>query len=147
MEVIHTAATALHIIFAAAWFGLAIGLSIVSKEAVRSESRGAAIAALAVTKSMTVTAAMSVVMAVVNFGIGLATRGVSAYGWPYHTALFLGFVLLAVQVGMIRPTVQSIRSKLGTAVARSGRSRLGLALGIGQAAWFGMLLLMYTERV
>ena len=146
MGYLHTAAIVLHIAFAAAWFGLAIGLSILSKEAVQAESRGAAIAAISLANSMTASAVLFVLAAVANLGLGIAISGSAAYGWPYHAAFALGVGLLAVQIAMVRPATQTMRANLGTPVGRSARTRLGLSLGLGQAAWFGMLLLMYATR-
>ena len=146
MGYLHTAAIILHIVFAAAWFGLAIGLSILSKEAVQAESRGAAVAALRLVKSMTATAVVFYLLACANFALGIAVNGSGVYGWPYHAALALGLALLVVQFVIIRPSVAAMRSNLGTPVGRSARTRLGLGLGLGQAAWFGMVLLMYAQN-
>ena len=147
MGYLHTAAIVLHIVFAGAWFGLAIGLSILTREAIKAESRGAAVASIALTKSMTASAALFVVFALTNFGLGAAIQGMGVYGWPYHAAIVLGIVLLGIQVGVVRPGVHTMRSNLGTPVGRNARSKVGMALGAGHALWFGMLLLMYVQRV
>lgn len=145
MALLHVATIALHVLFGAAWFGLAIALSIVSKEAVRSESRGAAAAALPLVASMSGSAVVFYVFAVLNFVLG--SRVGAVYGWPYHAALGLGLVLLVAQFALVRPGTLAMKADLGTPVGDGGRSRLGLGLGLGQAAWLGMVLLMYVHRL
>lgn len=144
LALLHVAAIALHVLFAAAWFGLAIALSILSKEAVRAESRGASIASQSLTKQMNGSAGAFYVFAILNFVLGLQVGAV--YAWPYHAALALGLVLVATQFFLIRPSVDTMRKNLGTPVGRSARARLGMGLGIGHATWMAMWLLMYAHR-
>lgn len=145
LALLHIAAIALHVLFGAAWFGLAIALSIVSKEAAHSDSRGAAIAARAIVDSLSAVATVFYGFAVLNVILGSLIG--AAYSWPYHLALALGLVLLVAQFALIRPGAIAMRSHLGTPLGRAGRSRIGLGLGIGQAAWLGMVLLMYVHRL
>ena len=145
LAVLHVAVIAVHVVFGAAWFGLAIALSILSKEALRSESRGAASACLAVATSMSGASVMFYGFAVLNVVLG--TRVGAVYGWPYHAALGLGLLLLIVQFALVRPGAAALARHLGTPLGHRGRVRLGAGLGLGQGAWFAMVVLMYVHRL
>ena len=66
--------------------------------------------------------------------------------WPYHTALTLGLVLVAVQFLLIRSGWNKLVNGAGTPVGESGRKRIAMGIGIGHAVWLAIFVLMYLGR-
>ena len=145
LALLHVAVIALHVVFGAAWFGLAIALSILSKGALRSESRGAASACLAVATSMSGASVVFYGFAVLNVVLG--THVGAVYGWPYHAALGLGLLLVVAQFALVRPGAAALARHLGTPLGHRSQVRLGAGLGLGQSAWLAMVVLMYVHRL
>jgi hypothetical protein len=132
MFAFHTTLVALHVLFAAAWFGLALSLPALARalgqnDAIRS-------AGDRVVSLMGIFVGLFYIAALVNFVVG--SRMNLPYGWPFHVSLTLGLLLVAVQFLLIRK-----------AWAAGNRSRLGMAVGIGHALWLTMFVLMYLARV
>lgn len=141
---LHVLTIFLHVAFAAAWFGLALSLPALTRGVLSSE--GAAAAAQVgnrVMAMMGITIVLFYVFAVANFLLGGSVR---VYGWPYHTAITLGLLLVVLQFVLIRPTWRKLAAAAGSPDAAVARGRLGMATGIGHGLWLGILVLMYLHR-
>src|SRR5690606_6268439 len=97
MDLLALLAVLLHVLFFGAWLGLGLRLAGVGRTAVAAEP--AAGAALAADGSRTV--GLMNVFVVLGYLFALVAfflrGGFSAYTMPYHLALMLGLVLVAVQ--------------------------------------------------
>ena len=89
--------------------------------------------------SATAMAALFYVFALANFVLG--SRVGFEYGWPYHTSLTLGLLLLLAQVLIVRPAWKKVAAG---DVASSKRFALGIEIGKG--LWLAMFVLMYIGR-
>ncbi len=74
-------------------------------------------------------------LAVAAFVVGLNFR---EYSWPFHVALTLGVLLVAVHFLLLRKS---------WAQAAEGTGSIGMALGLGHVLWLSMFVLMYLGRV
>ena len=85
--------------------------------------------------------------AVANWTLGMQLGFEAQYNaWPYHTALTLGLILVAVQLLLIRTGWNKLVAGVGTPEAESGRKRLAAGLGIGNLVWLVLFILMYVGR-
>jgi len=136
----------LHVLFFGAWFGLGLRLSGQGRTAVAAEP--AAGAALAADGSRTV--GLMNVFVLLGYAFALAaffTRGgFSTYTTPYHIALTLGLVLVAVQWLLVRPAWARLRATVGGDEADAARGRVAMAAGVGHLVWLVLLVLMYWSR-
>ena len=140
---LHTVVLALHVLFAAAWFGL--GLSLPSLA--RAASAPGAVAGQKVIGAMNGSIVIFYLAAVANWMLGRQLGFVEQYNhWAYHTSLTLGLVLVAVQFLLIRPGWNALAAGAGTPQGDAGRQRLGMGIGIGHAVWLGIFVLMYVGR-
>ena len=127
----------LHVITAAAWFGLALPLGRRARviadggpEAAPLAEEGARIVRL-----LGIFSILTLVFALVAFFAG---GGFAAYGPQYHTSMLLILVLIGVQFGMIRSGWEALRA--GDA---SGKKRVAMGAGIGHTLWLVILVLMF----
>ena len=138
MPLVHTATIALHILFAAAWFGMALALPALARAVVSGGAPGSK-----TMNAMNGTAVLFYVFAVANWTLGMGLGFEAQYNaWPYHTSLTLGLVLVAVQLFLIRPSW----NKLVAGDAETGRKRLAMGTGIGHLVWLTIFVLMYVGR-
>lgn len=128
---IFSIAVLLHIISAAAWFGLGLGLS----------AQARAVATDAGTRTVTLMGVFSVLTLVFGLSALLLGRGFAGYGPQFHTSLLLIVVLVGVQYGLIRPAW----NKLAAGDA-SARGRVAMGTGIGHLVWLVILVLMLWEQ-
>lgn len=143
LPLVQTVALALHVLFAAAWFGLGLALPSLARGAM---SPGAAEGGR-VMASMNGSVVLFYVFAVLNWTLGMQTGLEIQYNaWPYHTALTLGLILVIVQLALIRPGWNKLVNGAGTPVGESGRKRVAMGIGIGHAVWIAMFILMYIGR-
>ncbi|MFN3596256.1 MAG: hypothetical protein ACK41D_03190 [Rubricoccaceae bacterium] len=142
-SVLHVSLIFLHVVLAAAWFGLGLALPALARSAMADG--GAPVAALGrrVLLIMGVALVGFYVVAVGNFLTGGSVR---VYGWPYHTAITLGLLLIGVHFLLLQPAWGQLVKGLGTPEADVARGRLGMAIGIGHTLWLVMLVLMYLPR-
>lgn len=139
LPLVHTITIALHILFAAAWFGLSLSLPALA----RAQMSGGAPGADKVMTSLNGSAVLFYVFAVANWMIGLSSGFEAQYNaWPYHTSMTLGLILVAVQLFVIRPSW----NKLVHGDAEAGRKRMAMGTGIGHAVWLTIFVLMYLGR-
>ena len=140
--------TILHIITAAAWFGLALRLTGQARAALAQG--GAAGIALATDGARTVRLmslfiVLTVAFAYATFGIGTTLL---QYGVNYHIALSLILVLVAVQFALIRPGWKRLENALGgSGDGEAARKRVAMGVGIGHLLWLVLLLLMFWDRL
>lgn len=138
MALLHTVSLALHVLFAAAWFGLGLALPAFA----RSAQAGNVVGGGRVVSLMTVSVLLFYAFAVLNFVLG---SGIGfEYGWPYHTSLSLGLVLVGVQLLLIRPGWNKLEARGEDAEA--GRKRIAMGVGIGHLTWIVIFVLMYVGR-
>ena len=143
LPLVHTVVLALHVLFAAAWFGLGLALPSLARGAM---SPGAAEGGR-VMASMNGSAVLFYLAAVANWTLGMQLGFEAQYNtWPYHTALTLGLVLVAVQFLLIRPGWNKLVNGAGTPVGEAGRKRVAMGIGIGHAVWLALFVLMYVGR-
>lgn len=139
MLLLKTIFVLLHIITAAAWFGLALSITRRARVVAAGGPGAAALAeeGARIVKLLGVFSVLTLVFAFVAFSVGIAAGGSGTYGWPYHTALLLILALIGVQFGIIRPAWAA----LGRGEAAAGRVAMGV--GIGHTLWLVILVLMF----
>jgi hypothetical protein len=139
-------AVLLHVLFLGAWFGL--GLRLAAQGRTASAAEPAAGAALAADGGRVV--ALMGAFVVLGYAAALvaffANGGFAAYTWPYHTAIGLGAVLVAVHWLLVRPAWARLRATVGGAEAAAARGRVAMAVGVGHLTWFALLVLMFWDR-
>ena len=141
MYLLHTLTIALHVLFAAAWFGLGLALPALARAALA----GGAPQGDRVVTMMTGSVLLFYASAVLNWTLGMQLGYELQYNaWPYHTSLTLGLVLVAVQLLLIRPGWKTLTS--GAEHAERGRKRIAAGIGIGHLTWLVIFALMYVGR-
>lgn len=139
MALAHTISLAAHVLFAAGWLGVALVLTRGAKTVARSADPVWIEAIGKMVTAATAMAALFYVFALANFVFG--SRVGFEYGWPYHTSLTLGLLLVLAQVLIIRPAWNKVAAG---DVASSKRFALGIEVGKG--LWLAMFILMYIGR-
>ena len=138
MPLLHTVTIALHVLFAAAWFGLGLALPALSRAALAGGSPGGE----RVVSMMTGSILLFYAFAVLNFVLGTSIG--FEYGWPYHVSLTLGLILVGVQLLLIRPGWSALTADGES--AEKGRRRIQMGIGIGHFVWIVIFVLMYVGR-
>ena len=126
-------AVLLHIITAAAWFGLGLSLSAQARAAAGAPDSG--------TRTVKLMGVFSVLTLVFGLLALLLGRGFAGYGPQFHTSLLLIVVLVGVQYGLIGPAWRKLAA--GDAGARG---RVAMGTGIGHLVWLVILVLMLWEQ-
>ena len=143
MALLHTVSIALHILFAAAWFGMAAAVPALARAAA---SPGAAQGGSVMT-AMNGSIVLFYAFAVLNWTLGLQLGFEAQYNtWPYHTSMTLGLVLVVVQLAVIRTGWNKLVNGAGTPESEAGRRRLAMGIGIGHLVWLATFVLMYVGR-
>ncbi len=143
MPLLHTLTIALHVLFAAAWFGMAAAVPSLARSAMRpGEAEGSR-----VMTAMSGSVVLFYVFAVANWLLGRQLGFVEQYNhWAYHTSLTLGLVLVLVHFLLIRTGWNKLVNGAGTPEAEAGRKRLAAGLGVGNLVWIVIFVLMYVGR-
>lgn len=128
----------LHVITAAGWFGLALGIGGIARQVAAGKSQGLIEEGAKNIKLMNIFVVLTFVLGLIVFFIG---GGFAAYGPQYHTSLLLVLILVAIQFLMIRPSWSKLVAD--TSGAGSARKRMGMAIGIGHLIWLVVLVLMF----
>lgn len=134
MFIAHTVVIALHVLFAATWFGLSLSLPALARPA-----NGDAKVASAGDRIISMMG-ISVILFYLT-GLGAFVMGARLdfpYGWPIHVAMTLGLLLVAVHYLLLRKAWPK---------AVNGVGSIGMALGIGHLLWLSMFVLMYLQRL
>lgn len=130
----------LHIITAAAWFGLALPITRRARLVAAGGPESGALAeeGAHIVKLLGVFSVLTLVFAFAAFSVGISAGG--AYGWPYHTALLLILVLIGVQFGIVRPGWKALP-------AADAVKRVAMGIGIGHLLWLVILVLMFWVQL
>ncbi len=146
MAFLHALFVALHVISAAAWFGLALRLASQAR-AVRDAEPAVAVA-LAHDGAYAVRLMGLFILLTFVFSMGALGLGGGYPGqWQYHVASLLIVVLVIVQYVLIRPTWLRLHD---AATLESGSDglvkRIAMLVGAGHAIWLVLALLMFWNR-
>ncbi len=143
LPLIHTIVIALHVLFAAVWFGMAAAVPSLARSAMRpGTAEGGKVIA-----SMNGAIVLFYVFAIANWVLGRRLGFEIQYNhWAYHTSLTLGLLLVLVQLFLIRSGWNKLVAGAGTPEAESGRKRLAAGLGVGNLLWIALFILMYVGR-
>lgn len=138
----------LHILTAAAWFGLGLRLSAQARRALVLAPSAAQ--ALLEEGQATIRQMGGFLVATLIFGLSalFTGGGFAVYGPPYHTSLLLLVVLIGLQWGLLLPSWQKLQQALGRNApdaqqAERLRNRIAMGTGIGHFLWVVILVLMY----
>ena len=141
MALVHTVVIALHVLFAASWFGLGLALPALSRAALAGGAPGGE----RVVTMMTASVLLFYAFAVLNWTLGMGLGYDVVYNaWPYHASLTLGLVLVAAQLLLVRPGWQKLTG--GAETAEAGRKRVMAGVGVGHLTWLVIFVLMYVGR-
>jgi len=142
----------LHIITAAAWFG--IGLRLAGQARAVLEQEGDARAALAQEGGRSVWLMNLFVVLTLVFSLGAFVAGghFVAYGPVYHTAVLVIVLLTADQLLVIRggwASLQSLATQASPDVdaLESAKKRVVIGTGVGHLMWLILLVLMFANRL
>ena len=130
----------LHILTAAAWFGLGLRLAAQARRALTLSPPAAQ--ALLEEGATTVR----------QMGALFTGGGFAVYGPPYHTSLLLLLVLIGLQWGLLRPAWRGLQQALGGDASNAQqaerlRKRVAMAVGVGHFLWVVILVLMYWNTL
>lgn len=143
LPLVHTVVLALHVLFAAAWFGMAAAVPSLARGAMRP---GAAEGGRVI-GAMNASAVLFYAAAVANWTLGMQLGFEAQYNaWPYHVSMTLGLVLVGTQLLFIRTGWNKLVAGAGTPEAEVGRKRLAIGLGVGNLTWIALFILMYLGR-
>lgn len=150
MALLHTVTIALHVLFAAAWFGLGLALPALSRTALAGGAGGREAGAAnggRVVVMMTGAVLLFYAFAVLNWTLGMQLGYELQYNaWPYHASLTLGLILVAAQLVLIRPGWNKLADAAQPGEADAGRKRIMAGIGIGHLTWIVIFILMYVGR-
>jgi len=140
----------LHIITAAAWFGL--GLRLTGQARTVLEKDGDAQRALADDGQRSVWLMTIFIVLTLVFSIGAFIAGghFDTYGPVYHSAVTLIVLLTLVQLFVIRPGWNALHSAVEAAdrdALESAKSRVAIGTGVGHLLWLVLLVLMFANRL
>ncbi|MEM1055033.1 MAG: hypothetical protein AAGI52_05865 [Bacteroidota bacterium] len=139
MALLHTLTIALHVLFAAAWFGMALALPALGRAALAGSAPGSE----KLLTAMNGSAVLFYVFAFSNWVLGMQIGFELQYNaWPYHTSMTLGLTLVGVQLFLIRPSWKKLVSGGG----EPAKKRLAMGVGIGHTVWLLLFVLMYLGR-
>ncbi|PQJ33798.1 hypothetical protein BSZ35_03545 [Salinibacter sp. 10B] len=140
----------LHIITAAAWFGL--GLRLTGQARTVLEKDGDAQRALADDGQRSVWLMTIFIVLTLVFSISAFIAGghFDTYGPVYHSAVTLIVLLTLVQLFVIRPGWNALQSAVDAAdrdALESAKSRVAIGTGVGHLLWLVLLVLMFANRL
>lgn len=142
----------LHVITAAAWFGLALRLAGRARRVIELGGEGGA--ALASDGQASVRQMNIFIVLTLLFSIGAFIAGghFAAYGPVYHSSVTLIVLLTLDQLFVIRPGWNALRTAVAgsgavdAAAAESARKKVAIGTGVGHLLWLIMLVLMLWNR-
>ena len=147
---LHVTCVLLHVVTAAAWFGLAIRLSGESRAVVDADA--AAAPAMAASANRGVRQMGTFLLLSLGFALGavFTNGGFESYSWSawwtIHVSLVLLLVLIAIHFLVVSRTWKALAANAGGASARGLRGRLAAAVGLGHLIWLAILVLMFWSR-
>lgn len=141
----------LHIITAAAWFGLGLRLSGRARVVLNMQQPAARALLDDTQRSVYLMNVFIVLTLLFALGAFLLGGGFAAYGPAYHTSLLLIVLLVLVQFLLIRPGWHGLQSALTggeqEGVAEGFRKRVAMGTGIGHLIWLVLLVLMFWDEL
>ena len=147
MAFLHQLFILLHIITAAAWFGMGLRLATQARSVLSLERSAALALADDVGRTvyfMGIFIALTAVFAFGALGLGGGYPGL----FQYHLASLLIVVLIAVQFVLVRPAWRKLKAAVDTgAEGEAFRKRVAMSVGIGHLLWFVMIVLMFWDRL
>ncbi len=143
----------LHIITAAAWFGL--GLRLAGQARTVLDRQGDARTALAEDGQQSVWLMNVFIVLTLLFSLGAFVAGghFNTYGPAYHSAVTLIVILTLTQLFVIRPawgTLQAYADNPDSTSeddAQSAKTRVAIGTGVGHLLWLVLLGLMFTNQI
>ncbi|MDX1530481.1 MAG: hypothetical protein R3362_03055 [Rhodothermales bacterium] len=138
----------LHVITAAAWFGL--GLPLARRARATADVEPVAAAALAAdggrtVRLMSVFAILTLVFSLAAFFLG---GGFGAYGPQYHTSLLLILAFVGVQLFLIGRGWSGLQAAVAAGGdAEAARKKVAMGVGIGHTLWLALLVLMFWNQL
>ena len=147
MALLHQVFILLHIIMAAAWFGMGLRLAAQARTVLRLERSAALALANDVARSvhfMGIFIGLTLVFAFGALGLG--------GGYPgqiqYHIASMLIVVLVVFQFALVRPAWTKLRTAIETGTEGDAfRKRIAMSVGLGHLLWFVLLVLMFWNSL
>ena len=141
----------LHIITAAAWFGL--GLRVAGRARKVAEIGGEGAAALATDGQSSVRQMNIFMVLTLLFSLGAFAAGghFAAYGPLYHSSVTLIVLLPLDQLFVIRPGWNALQTAvtgggIDADAAESARKKVAIGTGVGHLLWLIILVLMLWNR-
>lgn len=142
----------LHIMTAAAWFGL--GLRLTGQARTVLEKEGAAQKALAEDGGQSVWLMNIFMILTLVFSLGAFIAGghFSTYGPVYHSSVTLIVLLTLDQLFVIRPGWASLQSEVNASEPNaetldSAKTRVAIGTGVGHLLWLILLGLMFANQL
>ncbi len=141
----------LHIITAAAWFGLGLRLSGRARSVLSLQEAEATVLIQDTQRSVYLMNIFIVLTLVFSVGAFLLGGGFSTYGPAYHTSLLLILFMVAAQFLLIRPGWNGLQAALAgpvdAGVADRFRKRIAMGTGVGHLMWLIILVLMFWNEL
>lgn len=139
----------LHIITAAAWFG--IGLRLAGQARTVLETDGDAQTALADDGARSVWLMNVFIVLTLVFSISAFVAGghFATYGPAYHSAVTLIVLLTIDQLWIIRGGWNNLQEALANGAPdalESAKTRIAIGTGVGHLIWLVLLVLMFVDR-
>jgi len=142
----------LHIITAAAWFGL--GLRLAGQARTVLDLDGAAQATLAEDGQQSVRLMNIFMLLTLVFSLGAFVAGghFAAYGPAYHSAVTLIVLLTLDQLFVIRSGWNTLLAyatgdDTSADAAQSAKTKVAIGTGVGHLIWLVLLGLMFVDRI
>ena len=143
----------LHVVTAAAWFGLAMRISSQARLVLNVDSASARELAAQTDKTIRLMG----IMLLLTFAFSLAAfflgGGFEAYGAAYQISLVLIVLLLVDQFALVAPAWRRVHrgvigaQTLEAGIAAAARKRMAAGVGIGHILWLSLLILMFWNSL
>lgn len=141
----------LHIITAAAWFGLGLRLAAQARTVLTLDGEARAAVAEEGQQSVRLMNLFIVLTLLFSVGAFIAGGHFNYYGPAYHSALTLIVLLTLDQLVVVRPAWSTLRdhstgNDVSTDAAQSAKTRVAIGTGVGHLLWLVLLGLMFTDQ-
>lgn len=144
----------LHIITAAAWFGLGLRLAGRARTVLEIDRDAAASLANDGQRSVWLMNIFIGLTFLFSVGAFIAGGHFETYGPAYHSAVTLIVILVLIQFFVIRPGWHTLSAAVTSTDdvgpnaddAESARKRVAIGTGVGHLIWFVLLVLMFVDN-
>jgi hypothetical protein len=143
----------LHIITAAAWFGLGLRLAGQARTVLNLEGNARVTLAEEGHQSVWLMNIFIVLTLLFSLGAFVAGGHFDTYGPAYHSAITLIVLLTLAQLFVIRPAWGTLKAfaedpeSTNLEDAQSAKTRVAMGTGIGHLLWIILLGLMFANRL